>query len=75
MKKFNSMNMTLFDSISAELKVSIEASFTRKTDDGGVRNLVYITDSSATSSGGYGVMNPSIFLVFAHKGENCQTVG
>ena len=69
MKKFNSMNMTLFDSISAELKVSIEASFTRKTDDGGVRNLVYITDSSATSSGGYGVMNPSIFLVFAHKGE------
>ena len=69
MKKFNSMNMTLFDSLSAEFKLSIETSFSRKTDDGGVRNLVYITDATSTSAGGYGVMNPSIFLVFAHKGE------
>jgi hypothetical protein len=61
--------MTLFDSLSAEFKLSIETSFSRKTDDGGVRNLVYITDATSTSAGGYGVMNPSIFLVFAHKGE------
>lgn len=69
MQKFNSMNLTLFSSLNAEFKVSIEASFSRKTDDGGSRNLVYITSPSQSSPGGYGVMNPSVFLVFSHTGE------
>ena len=66
MALFNSLNMNIFDSNKASFKLSIEASFTRKADDS-VKNLVYVTSPSETSKGGYGVLNPAIFLTFTRK--------
>lgn len=66
MALFNSLNMNIFDSNKASFKLSIEASFTRKADDS-VKNLVYVTSPTETSKGGYGVLNPAIFLTFTRK--------
>jgi hypothetical protein len=71
MKNFNNANITLFESTIACFKLSVEALFTRKRQDGSVGNLVYVTDK------GTAVLNPSIYLVFTYKGdtyENTKTL-
>jgi hypothetical protein len=67
MKKFNQAKMVLFDSTIASFKLSVEASFTRSRQDGSVGNLVYVTEKGTAN------LNPSIYLVFAFKGETYES--
>jgi hypothetical protein len=67
MKKFNQVKTVLFDSTIASFKVSIEANFNRNRPDGSASNLAYVSDKGTAN------MNPSIYLVFAYKGENYES--
>lgn len=67
MKKFNQVKTVLFDSTIASFKVSVEANFNRNRPDGSSANLAYISDKGTAN------MNPSIYLVFAYKGENYES--
>ncbi len=67
MKKFNQAKMVLFDSTIASFKLSVEASFTRSRQDGSVGNLAYVTEKGTAN------LNPSIYLVFAFKGETYES--
>lgn len=67
MRKFNQAKIVLFDSTIASFKLSVEASFTRSRQDGSVGNLVYVTEKGTAN------LNPSIYLVFAFKGETYES--
>lgn len=67
MRKFNQAKIVLFDSTIASFKLSVETSFTRSRQDGSVGNLVYVTEKGTAN------LNPSIYLVFAFKGETYES--
>jgi len=61
MRKFDNVRMVLFDSTNASFRLAVEAQFTRSNQQGGYRDLVYVTDRSTA------MLNPNIYLTLSFK--------
>ena len=65
MKNFDNVKMVLFDSTNAKFKLAVEASFTRRKEDGTYRDLVYIASYTAN-------LNPNIYVTLSYKSDDLQ---
>lgn len=65
MRNFDNVKMVLFDSTNASFKLAVEASFSRRNQDGTYRDLVYVSSYNAN-------LNPNIYLTFSYKSADTQ---
>ena len=65
-KNISKVKTILFDGSDARFSLSVEGHFMKTKPDGSTSNLVYVSDNGTVN------VNPSVYLVFAYKGDTFE---